>query len=147
MAVSVGSITSADSTLHLSFPDIFSTPQQIFQFGIDDAYDSENVENAEVVKGVDGYMAMGWLPTLPRLNITLMANSPSTDFFNQIFQYEQQNRLKAIGSGNISVPGISTKYAILSCVLFGFMHIAPAKKTLQPIKYTLVCDDISYAPF
>jgi hypothetical protein len=44
------------------------------------------------------------------------------------------------------VPGISSKYTLINAYLFSFMHLAPAKKTLQPRKYGLILDDISVSP-
>ncbi len=104
------------------------------------------MENGEIVKGVDGFIAAGWLPTQPRLNVTLMANSPSQDLFDNIFQNEQAARDKILLQGLIIVPGISKKYTLINMYLFSFMHLAPAKKTLQPRKYGLILDDISVAP-
>lgn len=146
MAVSLGSITSANATFTLSVAGLFSAPQQIYQFAVDDAFDSEAVENGEIVKGVDNYIAAGWIPTLPKLNVTLMANSPSIALFDQWFQTEQQNLEKLIAQGVISLPGTSTQYTLLNAYLFGFMHVPAAKKTLQARKFVLILDDISAAP-
>lgn len=146
MAVSLGSITSANATFTLTVAGLFTSPQQILQFAVEDAFDSEAVENGEIVKGVDNVMAAGWLPTMPKLNVTLMANSPSNDIFDQWFQTEQQNLEKLIGQGVISLPGTSSQYTLLNCYLFGFMHIPPAKKTLQARKHVLILDDISVSP-
>lgn len=145
MAVSLGSITSANATFTLTVGGLFTSPQQIQQFAVDDAFDSEAVENGEVVKGVDNYIAAGWLPTMPKLNISLMANSPSNAIFDQWFQSEQQQMSKFIAQGVITLPGTSTQYTLLNAYLFSFMHIPPAKKTLQLRKHVLILDDISAA--
>jgi hypothetical protein len=146
MAVSIGSITSANASFTLSVAGLFTAPQQIQQFGVDDAFDSEPVENGEIQKGVDNFIAAGWKPTMPKLNVTLMANSPSNAIFDQWFQYEQQYMTKLVAQGVISVPGIFTQYALLNAYLFGYMHLAPAKTTLKERKFILICDDISAAP-
>lgn len=146
MAVSLGSITSANATFTLSVAGLFSSPQRIYQFAVDDAFDSEAVENGEIVKGVDNFMAAGWVPTMPKLNVTLMANSPSNSIFDQWFQTEQQQQNKLIAQGVITLPGVRTQYTLLNAYLFSFMHIPPAKKTLQARKHVLVLDDISYSP-
>lgn len=146
MAVSLGSITSANTTFTLTVAGLFTSPQQILQYTVEDAFDSEAVENGEIVKGVDNYIAAGWVPTMPKLNISLMANSPSNDIFDQWFQAEQQGLEKFIAQGVITIPGTSTQYTLLNAYLFSFMHLPPAKKTLQGRKHVLILDDISYAP-
>ena len=50
MAVSIGSITSANATFTLTVAGLFTSPQAIQQFGVDDAFDSEAVENGEIVE-------------------------------------------------------------------------------------------------
>lgn len=146
MAISPGSITSANAVFTLTVGGLFTSPQQIQQFGVDDAFDSEAVENGEIVKGVDGFIAAGWKPTMPKLNVNLMANSPSGTIFDQWFQAEQQQQNKLIAQGIITLPGISTQYALLNAYLFGYIHVPPAKATLQSRKFVLIMDDISYSP-
>lgn len=146
MAVSFGSITSANATFTLTVAGLFTSPQAIQQFGVDDAFDSEAVENGEIVKGVDGFIAAGWKPTMPKLNVNLQANSPSGTIFDQWFQAEQQQQNKLIAQGIITLPGISTQYALLNAYLFGYIHLPGAKATLQARKFVLIMDDISYAP-
>ena len=146
MAASIGNITSANATFTLTVPGIFSSPQQIQQFGVDDAFDSEAVENGEVMKGVDNFITAGWKPTMPKVNVNLMANSPSGVLFDQWFQAEQQAMNKYVGSGVITLPGIAMQYALVSAYLFGYTHIPGVKATLQPRKFILIMDDISYAP-
>ena len=146
MAVSIGSITSANATFTLTVGGLFTSPQQIQQFGVDDAFDSEAVENGEIVKGVDGFIAAGWKPTMPKLNVNLMANSPSGTVFDQWFQAEQQQQNKLVAQGIITLPGISTQYSLLNAYLFGFIHLPSAKATLQARKFVLIMDDISYSP-
>lgn len=141
-----GSITSANATFTLSVAGLFSSPQQIQAFAVEDAFDSEAVENKEVVKGVDAFITAGWIPTLPKLNVTLLPNSPSNAIFDQWFQSEQQQMQPLLAQGVITVPGIATQFTLLNVYLFSFMHLPPAKKTLQARKHVLVLDDISYAP-
>ena len=146
MAVSFGSITSANTTFTITIAGLFSAPQQIQQYKVEDAFDSEAVNNGEIVKGVDNFIAAGWLPTLPKLNVSLMANSPSNDIFDQWFQEEQQQMNKLIGQGIITVPGISTQYTLINAYLSDFMHVPGAKKTMEGRKFSLILDDISYSP-
>lgn len=146
MAVSIGSITSANATFTLTVAGLFSSPQQIQQFGVDDAFDSEAVENGEIMKGVDNFIAAGWKPTMPKVNVNLMANSPSGTIFDKWFQTEQQAQTKLVAQGIITLPGISTQYALLNAYLFGYIHLPPAKTTLKERKFVLIMDDISYSP-
>jgi hypothetical protein len=143
--ISIGSITSANASMTMTAAGLFTAPQQIYQFDVDDMFDSEAVENGQIEKGVDGYIAAGWLPTQPKLNLSLRANSPSVGFFDLLFQTEQQSQSKILLQGVISVPAISTQYNLLNGYLMNFMHLAPAKKVLQGRKYVLVLDDITYS--
>ena len=146
MALAIGSITAANVVFTLSVATLYTTPQSIQQFDVDDAVDSETVENAEVIKGVDGFMSAGWKPTLPKLNVTLMANSPSNAIFDNWFQQEQTNRTKYLAQGVISLPGIGTQFTLLNAYLMTYMHMPPVKGTLKARKHVLILDDIPYTP-
>lgn len=146
MPVSIGSITSADAVFTLTVPGLYSAPQQIQQFDVDDAFDTEAVENGEIMKGVDGYMAAGWKPTMPKLNVHLMANSPSNSVFDTVFQTEQQQKTKFLMQGIITLPGIGMQFTLLNGYLFSYMHIPPAKTTLKGRTHVLILDDIPYSP-
>ena len=147
MAIAPGSITSANAVFTLSIATLYSAPQQIQMFGVDDAFDSEAVENKEVVKGVDNFIAAGWKPTLPKLNVNLLANSISNAIFDLWFQTEQTPPYSALpAQGIITLPSLRMQYVLLNAYLFSYMHIAPAKTTLKDRKHVLICDDISYTP-
>lgn len=146
MPIAPGSITAANAQMTITVAGLFTSPQRIEAFSVDDAFDSEAVENKEVVKGVDNFITAGWLPTLPKLNISLLPNSASNDLFDQWYQTEQQLKSVLVAQGVITVPGLARQYTLLNAYLFSFMHLAPAKKTLQARKHVLILDDISYAP-
>lgn len=147
MPASIGSVTSANATFTLTVAGLFTSPQRIQQFGVDDAFDSEQVESAEIMKGVDNFIVAGWKPTMPKLNVTLMANSPSGPIFDQWFQTQQQQQAILMAQGVITLPGIRQQYALLNAFLFGFTHLPPAKTTLKERKFVLIMDDISASPF
>ncbi len=145
MAVSLGSITSANAGFTLSVATLYTTPQTLNQFEVDDAFDSESVENGEVIKGVDNFITAAWKPTLPKINVTLMANSPANGIFDNWFQTEQQQQQKLLAQGVITLPGTGQQYNILNAYLFGFMHIPGVKNVLKGRKFVLICDDIQYS--
>ena len=146
MAIAPGSVTSANASFTLSIAGLFSAPQQIQMFGVDDAFDTEAVENKEVVKGVDNFIAAGWKPTQPKLNVNLLANSISNAIFDLWFQTEQQQQAALVAQGIITLPSLRMQYVLLNAYLFSYMHIAPAKTTLKDRKHVLILDDVSYSP-
>lgn len=146
MAVSIGSITAANAVFTLTIAGLFSAPQQVQQFDVDDAFDVDPIENAEIVKGVDNFIAAGWKPTMPKLNVALMANSPSNALFDQWFAQEQQDQEKLVAQGVITLPGVGTQWTLQNAFLFSYAPMPGVKTTLKGRKHILIMDALPYAP-
>lgn len=146
MAVSIGGITAANFSFTMTAAGLFTSPQSIQQCDVDDAFDVEAIENGEFQKGVDDYMVMGWKPTMPKLNVHLMANSPSNSFFDQVFAYEQANRAKILLQGVISLPAVGKQWSLTNAGIFSYMPMPPVKTTLKGQTHILIMDRLPYAP-
>ncbi len=131
------SITSANAVLALSIDTIFTAPQQIQGFGVDDAWDAEQVNNAEIQLGVDGLMSVGWLPTLIKLPITVQANSPSIEIFDTWVQTENQNQEKLFANGTLSAPALGKLWTLTQGIISNYLPFPPGKKVLMPQKFEI----------
>lgn len=140
------SITSANATLTLSCPQVFSTPQVIEQFATDDAFDTENISPSEAQMGVDGVASFGFTPYLVKQKVVLQANSPSNDVFDQIRQAMRAvNETFEIGM-TLTIPSIGKIHNFINGSLTGDMPVASGKKVLGPQTYELTFEDVTTAP-
>lgn len=127
-----GTITSANVTLLLSAPGIFSTPQQIQGFSADDIFDYDMVEWAEVQLGADGQFVGGWVPKMNKQTISLLASSrASFDFFEAIGQAQDQGVEITYLSGFLRYPAISRKYTMYKGVITRGSAAPSAGKVLK----------------
>lgn len=146
MAVSIGGITAANFTFTMTAAGLFTSPQTIQQCDVDDALDVDPIENGEFVKGVDNFLAMGWKPSMPKLSVHLMANSPSNSFYDTVFAYEQTNKTKVLLQGILSLPAVGTQWTLVNAGLFSYMPLPPVKQTLKGRTHILIMDQLPYAP-
>jgi hypothetical protein len=142
----MSTITSANSVLMIGIAKLFNIPVQIQGFAADDAFTLEDVDMAETMMGVDGKMSAGWVPAIKVLDITLQADSASNSFFDAWIAAEQVAREKYVANGSIMIPSTGRIYALTTGYLKRGNLLPPAKKVLQPRKFTIEFSAITGAP-
>jgi hypothetical protein len=139
-------LTAANSVILLSVQGLFSTPVQLQGFAADDIFDTDQLDIAEVVMGVDGKMSAGWVPQIVKQNYSLQADSDSVYFFETWYQAQQRVREVYTAVGSILLPATGRKYNMAKGILSGYSPTPSAKKTLQPRKFTVAWEAITQAP-
>ena len=142
----MATITSANSVLMLGVSKLFNIPVQIQGFATDDAFAIEDIDMAETMMGVDGKFSAGWIPVPKSMEITLQADSASNDFFDALIAAESVTREKYQLNGSILLQGTGKLYALTNGYLKKGSVMPPAKKVLQPRKFTIEFKSISSAP-
>jgi hypothetical protein len=126
-----GTLTTANSSISLSFEALYPTAQRIVGYSADDVYDTEAVENGEYSMGIDGVLSAGFVFNEIPLTLIVQADSVSLPIFEGVWDYEQSNRTKLKAQLLITLPSLGRRYEFKN----GFMrnYKAPAsKKILQP---------------
>lgn len=141
----MGSITAANSVFTLSVASVFPSPVRLQGYSTDDAFTTESVTSSEVVKGVDGRMSAGWLPTLKTMTITFQADSDSVSVFENWNGFQETIREILQAQGTIILPAVSKKYNLRNGILSAYTPIIGVQKTLQPWAVGITWDDISPA--
>jgi hypothetical protein len=131
-------ITSASAVYMLSIDTVYPTPQKLEGFGVDEAFDTEATEIAEVQLGVDGFSASGWVPRLTTQTITLIASSPSFRIFEDWVAAMDLIKEVYYANATISIPAIKRKYSLRQGTLTRFSSLPNARKTLQQRQFTIV---------
>lgn len=141
-----GFITSADAVYMLTAAGVYSSPQQLQQFGVDRAFATEAADIAEAQLGVDGVLSFGWLPRMYMQTVILQANSPSNDVFDTIVQTGLSLRQPIILSATIQFPGLGQQYDLANGSIKSYPPIAEAAKVLQARTFSIAWGAISASP-
>lgn len=139
-------ITAANSVLMLAVSGLFPVPVQIQGFQTDTAFTTESVTNVETYMGVDGKMAVGWVPVLKKMTVMLQGDSLSNDFFETWYQAEEAIQEVFIANGTLLVPALKRKYTMLKGVMEGFVPIPEHAKTIRGRTFGLTWEKILGAP-
>jgi hypothetical protein len=139
-------ITSANSVFVLIIPGLYDAPQQIQGFGPDDAFDTDAVEPAETMMGVDGFMSAGYVPVLTKQGVTLQADSLSNDVFDAWFSLSQANRETVFASGTILMRNIGRSFILVNGILSRIPRFATASKTLRARKFEITWEQVLAEP-
>lgn len=141
-----GTITSANSVIMLGVSTIFPIAQQIQGYTADDIFDTDDVDMAEVVMGLDGKQSAGWVPYNVKWRISLMPNSDSILIFDAVITAERVAQEKFTWNGVATLKGISKKFTMSNGVLTRGKPIPDAKKTLQPQTYEITWESVLPSP-
>lgn len=138
----MATITSANAVLALGINTYFPVPQIIQGFAVDDAFESESVQQTEVLMGVDGTLSGGKVFVPYKMTIHLQADSPSVFLFDS-WRNAQNAAVDAFSAfGSINLPSTSMIYTLNN----GFLTLATpfpaAKKTLTPLVYEITWQSI-----
>lgn len=131
-------ITSANAIYMITVDTVFPTPQQLQQFGVDEAFDTEPADMAEVQLGVDGFVASGWIPRLTTQTITLNAASSSFQIFESWVAAQDASMEVFHATGTIIFPSIGRKYALPQGTLTRYPAMPNARRVLMQRQFTLV---------
>lgn len=139
-------LTAANSNLLISVASIFPLPIKIQGFSADDITDMDSVTSKETSMGIDGRLSAGFVPAPITQNITLQADSPSIDFFEDWFTYERQSRDAYVATGQLILPATGKTYAMTRGFLTNYAPIPAARRTLQPRRFTIIWENVAPAP-
>ncbi len=127
----MATITAANAVLLLSVASLYNVPQQIQDFGVDDAFLVDVLDMGEVQVGVDGTGVGGWVPRAPTMTIRLLATSISIPIFENWIAFEDQQQEVAYAAATISMPSIQRKYTCYQGMLMRISTMADVRKVLS----------------
>lgn len=133
----MATITSANAILSLAVNNYFPVPQVIQGFAVDDAFESEAVEQAETLMGVDGILSAGKVFVPYKMTIHLQADSPSVQLFDA-WRTAQDAAVDVFSaSGSITLPSTGMVYTLQNGFLTSATPFPAVKKTLEPLVYEI----------
>lgn len=140
-------ITAANSVYMLGVARLYPIPQQLQGYGADKAFDTDAAETAEVVKGVDGIMSAGFIPTITSQSIEIQADSPSSQIFEDWDSAQRAIKEIYFANGIIILPSVARQYVLVRGVLSSVMRVPGTRKVLQARTWIIKWDSISPVPY
>lgn len=133
----MATITSANSVLSLAINTYFPVPQVIQGFAVDDAFESESVQQSETLMGVDGILSAGKVFVPYKMTIHLQADSPSVFLFDAWRNAQDADADVYAASGSIVLSSTSMVYTLQNGFLTSATPFPAVKKTLTPLVYEI----------
>lgn len=137
-----GSITGATAVVMLTIPSLFPVPFQLQGFAADDVYDTDELQSAEVLMGVDGLLSGGFVfvPVVQRYK--LQADSDSIAFFDGWWTAQQSITELYVANGLVNLPAVGKKFTMTRGFLTGYKPVPDAKKLLAPQSFAITWQQI-----
>lgn len=139
-------VTATDAVLILWVPLVLPTPQQIQGWAPEDIFGSDPVSTVETMMGLDNNLAGGYVPVAKKTTVTLMASSPSNDFFDAWQAAQDANKAAYPANGLLTYPAVGKSYVMTNGFLSAYGFMASARKTLQPRQFTIDWETITGSP-
>lgn len=136
-------ITSANAVFTISVAGLFPVPQQLQGYSAERAWNTDNVDLAEVQMGVDGRMTAGYTPNPVRQTISLQADSPSKQIFTAIANAMKAAREVFYISGTIDLPSTGESFICARGILQAVKPLPDAGKVLQPMDFMIIWESIN----
>lgn len=133
----MSTITSANSVLSLAINNYFPVPQIIQGYAVDDAFESEAVQQSEILMGVDGKLSGGKVFVPYKMTVHLQADSPSVFLFDAWRNAQDAATDVFSASGSITLPSTNMVYTLQNGFLTAATPFPAVKKTLQPLVYEI----------
>lgn len=138
----MASITGATAVIMLTIPALFPVPFQLQGFAADDVYDTDDLQSAETLMGVDGKLSGGfvYVPVVQRY--ALQADSPSITYFDEWWSAQQALREVLSVNGLVSLPSLGRKWTMTKGFLTGYKPVPDGKKLLQPQRFGITWESV-----
>lgn len=133
----MASITGATAIVQLSIPGLYPTPQQLQGFAVDDIFDTDAIDSAETMMGVDGIMSAGFVFVPINQRYMLQADSPSNAVFDNWWATMQQIEDVLFANAVIYLTSLGTKWNLTRGALVNYKPLPPVKKLVHPRGYTI----------
>ena len=143
----MSSITSVNSVYMLAIVGLYDTPQRLQGFAVDDVFDTESIDSAEVMMGVDGALSAGFVFVPVKQSIMLMGNSPSIEMFEQWYSNQQTSGELFAAKATVNLPSLGRAYSMTNGYLTAYSPISDAKKVMQPRKFGITWERITSSVF
>lgn len=144
------SITSANAKLTLTIRSnsgIVVEPFTVEGYAQDAAFGVEAVDSGEALMGVDGKIALAFLPRITKMAISLMANSPSVAVFEAWDAAQKVLGDVLIADGFLAAPSLGKAYALVKGGLTRLTPVPTARKSFnEPMVYEISWESVTPAP-
>lgn len=138
----MASITGANAVVMLSIPGLFPVPVELKGFAADDIFDTDAIESAETLMGVDGVLSAGFVFVPVMQTYALQADSPSTFFFDTWWASQQQVQDVYFANGVVLLTAVGKKWTLTKGALTSYKPIPDTKKLLQPQRHRITWQSV-----
>lgn len=142
----MSSITAANAVIILTVNTVFPVGQQLAGWAAEDIFDTEALDNAETMMGVDGILSAGFVFVPVKQNFALQADSPSNLIFDAWYTAQKTASELYSAQAVIHLPAVNRSYVMNNGYLTSYKPTPDAKKVLQPRKYQITWESIIPAP-
>jgi hypothetical protein len=131
------SITSANTSISIIIPGVYSSGVVLENFDVNDIVDSEPQTLSEGRVGADGQLAVGYVFNLNKFRMAFQANSPSIPIFYQWKSAQDAIRDVIPAFMKIISPSLGLDVDLAEVFCESLSMLPPLKKVAEPLTISL----------
>ena len=142
----MSTLTTANSILMLKIEDLYPVPVPISGYAVDDAFATDEVKSSATMMGFCGIFSAGFTPFPVLLSFNLLPDILFAVVFDTWIGAERKRGEVYVASATILIQGTGALYTFKRGFLGTFSIMPDAKKILQPRKFTITFEEMSWGP-
>jgi len=134
------SITSANASIQLTIPGVFSQGVLLQNFATDDIIDPEPQELIEARVGADGFVVAGYVFNLNNFRMSFQANSESIQVFYAWKAAQDSVRDVIDGTMKIIAPSLGLDVDLVDVFCKSLAFLPPLKRVAEPLSVSMMAN-------
>lgn len=130
-----------------SLSSIIGVPTTLQGWAADNAFSIDAQQTAQVVQGVDGQAHFGWIPHLVPFNISLMPDSDSQDYLENLMMAQDLIRETFMITGTLIIPSVAKKYSLSNGAMTSYTPVPSHQRVLAAQGMTVTFTKVTPAAF
>lgn len=135
-----GSITSANASIQLTIPGVFSSGVLLQNFTVDDILDPEPQTLTEARVGADGFVVAGYVFNLSKFRMAFQANSDSIPVFYAWKAAQDSIRDVIAATMTVIAPSLGLDVGLNDVYCESLPFLPPLKKVAEGLSVALTCN-------
>lgn len=138
----MSTLTAANCAFALAITNLYTTPQTLTGFNLDDSFSSNAIETKESQMDLRGGGHFGYKPAFVDLSMLILPDTPDMIIFQTWVNAEAALKDVLTCNGSIQIPSIGMKYTITNGALWSHKLLPDVKKILQPMPFVIRCESV-----
>jgi hypothetical protein len=133
----MSTLTAANCSFALAITNLYTSPQTLSGFSLDDSFSSNAIETKESQIDLRGGGHFGYKFAFVDISMLILPDTPDAIIFQTWVNAEAALKDVLTANASINIPSIGMKYTLTNGALWSHKPFPDVKKFLQPMPFVI----------